>query len=181
MRILGISVMNKAIFLDRDGTITKDRGYTFKPEDLIFLPNSIEGLKKLSGTCYKLIIVTNQSGIGRGYYTEEDYYKFREEMHKRLRKEKINIDAEYFCPHNPKENCGCRKPKIGMLEDAANDFWLDLNKCWMVGDSISDMQAGKSAGCRTIHILTGYEKIKINEIDYLAKDLLEVANIIKNG
>jgi D,D-heptose 1,7-bisphosphate phosphatase len=179
--------MNKAIFLDRDGTINKDSGYTFKIEDLVFLPNVISGLKELSKLNYKLIIITNQSGIGRGYYAEEDYDQFRDEMHKRLKNSRVDIDAEYFCPHHPTEglgkykiHCNCRKPKSGMLEKAAEDFNLDLGKCWFIGDRTNDIKCGNKTGCKTIQVLTGYEKIKIIEADYMVKDLLESAKIIIN-
>lgn len=169
---------NKAIFLDRDGTINVDIGYTHKIEDLKIIPEVIEGLKMLGETDYKLIIVTNQSGIGRGHYTEEDYHKFREEIQKRLRKEKINIDAEYFCSHNPNENCNCRKPKIGMLEKATKDFNIDLTKSWMIGDNLSDIQAGKNAGCKTIHILTQENNKIISEADFVADNFLVAADYI---
>lgn len=177
--------MNKAIFLDRDGTINKDYDYVFKIADLIFLPNALLGLQKLSSLDYKMIIITNQSGIGRGYYTERDYQQFRKEMHMQLKSAKVNIDAEYFCPHHPKKGlgkykiyCDCRKPKSGMLEKAAQEFNLDLKKCWFIGDRISDIECGNNVGCKTIQVLTGYKKIKITEADYVAKDLVESANII---
>jgi len=176
-----------AIFLDRDGTINVDNGYLYKIKDLNFINKSIGGLKLMQKANYKLIIVTNQSGIARGYYTEEDYFSFRNEMHKQLKEQGIIINSEYFCPHHPegiigqyKIDCQCRKPKIGMLEQAARDFNLDLRKCWMIGDALSDIQAGKNAGCKTIQMLTGKEKIKFNKSDFIAKDLIEAANYILN-
>jgi len=178
--------MSKAIFLDRDGTINIDKCYVHKIEDLEFLPNAIEGLKKLQRE-YKLIIITNQSGIARGFYTEKDYFTFRDEMHKKLRERGILITAEYFCPHHPKGiiekykvYCNCRKPKIGMLEQAVKDFNLNLNECWMIGDNISDIGAGKNASCRTIHVLTGEQKEPIVYANFVAKDLIEVADYILN-
>jgi D,D-heptose 1,7-bisphosphate phosphatase len=179
--------MNKAIFLDRDGTINIDKGYVHKIEDLEFLPNAIEGLRKLQKE-YRLIIATNQSGIARGYYTEEDYFIFRNEMHKRLKEQGILITAEYFCPHHPKEGigkykvyCNCRKPKTGMLEQAAKDFNLNLNECWVIGDNVSDIDAGINANCRTIHVLTGEKTEPIIYANFVAKDLAEAANYILNN
>jgi len=170
---------NKAVFLDRDGTINIDFGYTHKIKDLEIFPNAMEGLKLLQDSGYKRIIITNQSGIARGYFTEEDYHTFMEEMYTRLGKEGINFNGEYFCPHHPDDNCNCRKPKTGMLEQAAKDFNLDLNTCWMIGDSVSDIQAGKNAYCRTIHVLTGKEYTEpIKKADFIANNLVDAANYI---
>lgn len=181
--------MNKAIFLDRDGTINEDNiSYIHKIEDLKFIPKSIDGLKLLQKAEYKLIIITNQAGIGRGKYTEKDYFAFRDEMHERLKEQGILITAEYFCPHNLEKgiekykiNCNCRKPKIGMLEQASRDFNLNLNECWMIGDKESDILAGKNAGCKTIHVLTGEEKNLINYADFIAQNLIEAASYILNN
>ena len=165
---------NKAVFLDRDGTINVDKRYPHKIEDLEIIPGAIEGLKILQKSGYSLIIVTNQSGIGRGRYTEQDYFDFRDCLHRTLLKEGIEITAEYFCPHPPNEDCNCRKPKTGMLEKAAKDFALDLSECWMIGDRYTDILAGKKAGCRTIFVLTGKEYSgPIREADHIACDLFE--------
>ncbi len=177
---------NKAIFLDRDGTINVDVGYTHLVEDLRIIPGAIEGLKLLTKSDYSLIIVTNQSGIGRGMYKEQDYFDFRNFLSTIFSEAKIEITAEYFCPHHPEKgvgkykiNCECRKPKTEMLERAAKDFNLDLKMCWMIGDTNKDIQAGKNAGCKTIHVLTGKVCQKpIMEAEYVAKNLLEAANYI---
>ncbi len=179
--------MNRAIFLDRDGTINEDSGYTNKIEDLEFIDDAILGLQRMRHLNYKFIIITNQAGIAKGKYTEEEYFTFRDEMHKRLKNipNQIQIDAEYFCPHHPegiiqkyKIDCNCRKPKTGMLEQAAKDFNLDLKKCWMIGDMPSDIIAGKNAGCRTIQVLTGKEKDESFEADFLAYSLLHASYFI---
>jgi len=172
---------DKAIFLDRDGTINEDKGYVYRIQDLKIIPKVIEGLKLFKYAEYKLIIVTNQSGIGRGYYTEEDYFEFREEMHKQLIEEGIKIDAEYFCPHKSDDECNCRKPKTGMLEQAAKDFNLNLEKCCIIGDHLSDIQTGKNAGCKTIHILTGHIQRPISYADFIAKNMIEAANYVLNN
>lgn len=175
----------EAILLDRDGTITKPGDHIHKIADLEFLPYAIEGLKKLQEFGYKLIIITNQAGIGRGLYTEEDYFIFKNEMYRRLENEGIFITAEYFCPHHPEKgigkykiDCNCRKPKTGMLEKAIKDFSLDVRKCWLIGDNLSDILAGRGAGCRTIHVLTGECKIPITYADFIASDLVNAADYI---
>ena len=170
--------MDKVVFLDRDGTIIVDKGYVHKKKDLEFLPNAVKGMKKLQNSGYRLIIASNQSGIGRGYFSKEDYFDFRHYMDEKLRKNKVSITAEYFCPHVPEDNCDCRKPRIGMLEKAARIFNLNLRECWMIGDSERDIQAGKSAGCRTIQILIGEEKTSLILPDFTARDLLEAADYI---
>lgn len=166
------SPLNKAIFLDRDGTINIDEGYTYRIEDLEFVPQAMIGLSFLQRLNYNIIIVTNQAGIAKGKYTKEDYFTFREEMHKRLKEKNVLIDAEYFCPHLPEENCNCRKPKTGMLEQAAKDFNLNLKKCWMIGDTPSDILTGKNAGCRTIQVLTGKCRTLSEYADFIEEDLL---------
>ncbi len=168
----------KAVFLDRDGTVNVDKGYVHKIKDLEFLPNAIKGLRKLQDAGYKLIIASNQSGIGRGLYAENEYFNFRDEMHKKLRKQGISITAEYFCPHIQEDNCDCRKPGTGMLEKAANGFNLNLRECWMIGDSERDVVAGITAGCSTIHVLTGDKANSLILPDFKAKDLLEAAEYI---
>src|SRR3989344_2368559 len=124
---------NRAVLIDRDGTINVDTGYTYKVEDLRFENNALKALRLLQTPDYLLIIVTGQSGIGRGIYAEQDYRRFMEAMYAQFRLEGINIDGEYFCPHHPKAgigkykvDCECRKPKTGMLEQAARDFNIDL-------------------------------------------------------
>ncbi len=176
--------MDKIIFLDRDGTIIEDSGHIYRLEELRFIPQSIEGLEKLQDVGHNFIILTNQAGIAKGLYHEQDYLIFREEMHKRLRENGIIITAEYFCPHHKdgigkyKIDCNCRKPKTGMLEQAAKDFHLNLRECWMIGDKDSDILAGKNAGCKTIHVLTGENKTHLDYANFVAKDLVEAADYI---
>ena len=180
--------MNMAIFLDRDGTINVDTGYVYKVEDLKFEDNALKGLKLLQIPEYLLIIVTSQSGIGRGMYTEQDYHKFMKAMYERFRTEGISIDGEYFCPHHPKEgigrykvDCECRKPNTGMLEQAAKDFDIDLSKSFVIGDKTEDIEMGRRAGCKTILVRTGKggkdKNFDVNP-DYTANDFLEAAKHI---
>lgn len=180
--------MNRAVLIDRDGTINFDAGYTYRVEDLRFEKNALKGLRLLQTSDYLLIIVTGQSGIGRGMYTEQDYHKFMKAMYEKFRIAGINIDGEYFCPHHPKEgivkykiDCECRKPKTGMLEHAAKDFGIDLSQSWVIGDKTDDIEMGRRAGCKTVLVRTGKGgkdgNFNINP-DYTANDLLDAANHI---
>lgn len=172
--------MNKAVFLDRDGTIIKDSGYTYKIEDLKFLRGSINALRILKG--FKLIIVTNQSGIGRGYYTTEDFIKLNNYMVNELDKKGISIEETYFCPHKPEDMCDCRKPNITFIKDAEKRYDIDLSKSYVIGDHPGDIEMGRNAGCKTVFVLTGHGKKHKDCLaikpDSIAKNLLEAAKNI---
>nr|WP_281950382.1 D-glycero-beta-D-manno-heptose 1,7-bisphosphate 7-phosphatase [Nitrosophilus kaiyonis] len=180
--------MNRAIFLDRDGVINVDKGYVHKIEDFEFTTGTIKALKYFQSLGYLLIIVTNQSGIGRGYYTKKDFYKLTSWMKNRLKADGIEIKEVYFCPHSPEENCKCRKPEPGMILKAAKDFDIDLKKSWMIGDKISDIKAAKRAGIEnTIFIEEENKKRgeggkvvrKEGKAKYIAKSLFDTISIIK--
>lgn len=141
----------KAVFLDRDGVINANEPeYVHKKEDFKFLPGVFTALKKLSKSDYKIIIATNQSGIGRNYYSEKDFYKLNQWMLEQFKKQNIKIDKTYHCPHAPQQKCSCRKPKTGMLEKAVKDLDINLSKSWIVGDSERDVLMGKEANLKTI-------------------------------
>ena len=149
----------KAAFLDRDGTIIVDTGYVGSPDDVQLLPSAAEGLAKLRELGYLLVIVTNQSGIARGYYDTESFRRVQERTESLLAEANVSIDAVYFCPHLPEGTvapynveCECRKPKPGMLTRAAQELEIDLSQSVMIGDSERDIHAGQSAGCMTILI-----------------------------
>lgn len=143
----------KAVFLDRDGTINVNKPeYLHRIEDFKFIPRVLPALKKLSQTNYKIIIVTNQSGIGRGYFTERNLKNLHSWMLNQLKKEKIRIDKIYYCPHHPRQNCACRKPKTVLIEKAARDFGIDLSKSWIIGDDEKDILMGKEVNLKTILI-----------------------------
>jgi len=182
--------MNKAIFLDRDGTINVDKEYIYKVEDFEFEEGAVKGLKILQSLGYQLIIITGQSGIGRGYYSEEDYHKFMDHMHLQLARHNLLIDGEYFCSHHPEKgigkykiDCNCRKPKTGMLEQAVKDFDIDLKESWVIGDKTDDIEMGRIASCKTILVKTGKAgkdgNYKVSP-DYIVNNLEESAKIIKN-
>ena len=136
----------KAFFFDRDGVINVDHGYVSKIEDFDFMSGIFPAMRRLAEKGYALIVVTNQSGIGRGYYTEEDFRRVTEWMLQRFAAEGIPIAAVYSCVHSPELNCGCRKPAPGMFLQAIREHQLDPSACWMVGDKVTDMQAAETAG-----------------------------------
>jgi D-glycero-D-manno-heptose 1,7-bisphosphate phosphatase len=146
---------SKAVILDRDGTLIEDKNYSYKVEDFEILPGVIEGLKLLCNQ-FIFFIVTNQSGIGRGYYTIKDFYDYNNHLLKVLEQEQINIIKTYFCPHLKEENCECRKPKTKYIDEIIKEFNVDIQKSWMIGDHPSDIQFGINAGCRTIFLTTGH-------------------------
>ena len=169
--------MNRAIFLDRDGVIVKDNGYVHKIEDLYIIDGAVEAIKNLNSAGFLVIVISNQAGIARGYFREEDAEKFNNEIIKRLKQLGAYINAVYFCPHHPTEGkikkysivCDCRKPAPGMILKAAKDHKIDLRYSWMIGDRNSDIEAGKNAGCNTLMIGKDTKNIK------------QAAEIILNG
>lgn len=169
----------RAVFLDRDGTINLNKqGYVHKIEDFEFLPGAVQALKKLLKTDYKIIVITNQSGIGRGYYGEKDVLKLHQWLVKTLARKGARIDKIYLCPHRPEEKCSCRKPGIGMFEKAVKEFGVSLSNSWMIGDDDKDIMAAKEANIKTIKIGGKLSpKLKLEPNDYAA-DLKEAIGII---
>ena len=145
--------MKKAIFLDRDGVINVDRGYVYKIDDFEFFPDVMTTLKYFQQRKYLLFIITNQSGIARGYFSQQDLEKLNAFMIDEFAKNDITISKIYFCPHLPDENCECRKPKPKMLLDAKNEFDIDMKNSWMIGDKESDMKAGQNAGLTNLILI----------------------------
>jgi D-glycero-D-manno-heptose 1,7-bisphosphate phosphatase len=142
----------KAVFLDRDGVLNDNISFLHEPDKLKILPGVIEGLKQFKKAGFKLIIVTNQQGIGLGYYTKEDFFKVNSKMLSIFHENGIVIDKIYFCPHSVADNCKCRKPNIGMFIKAKSDLNIDMNGSFMIGDSSCDIEAGNAAGVKTILI-----------------------------
>ena len=147
--------MNKAVFLDRDGTINIDKGYLYRISDFEFLPGAADALRMLQEAGYLLIIITNQSGIARGYYTEEDFMILNDWMKNELSKNGVNITAVYYCPHLPdaeveryRKVCTCRKPETGLFERAVHDFDIDLSLSYAVGDKERDCSICLKSECR---------------------------------
>lgn len=135
----------KALFLDRDGVINLDNGYVSKIKDFVFIDGVFEALRGFLELGFTLFVVTNQSGIGRGYYTLEDFLHLNEFMLNELKKEQISVKKVYFCPHAPEVGCLCRKPNTKMIEDARLEFDIDLANSIMIGDKDSDIEAAKNA------------------------------------
>lgn len=155
--------MDKVVFLDRDGTINVEKNYLYKPEELEFIAGAPEAIRLLNESGYKVVVVTNQAGVARGYYTEEDVKRLHDHMNARLAEFGAHVDAFFYCPHHPehgvgkyKVECDCRKPKIGMFLQAEKLFDIDKSQSWMIGDNIGDIEAGKNYGVRTILVRTGY-------------------------
>ena len=146
--------MNKAIFLDRDGTLNVDHGYVHKIDDFQFIEGSIEALKKLKEMGYLLVLVTNQSGIARGYFSEAQFLQLTEWMDWSLADRGVDLDGIYYCPHHPqglasfRQDCDCRKPKPGMLLQGIRELNIDPEQSFMVGDKIEDLQAAEEAKVR---------------------------------
>lgn len=168
-----------AVFLDRDGTINVNNPeYVHKIKDFKFLPGVISALKKLSKTDYKIIIITNQSGIARGLYGDKDLKILNKWMISELNKNGVRIDGIYYCPHGLGDNCSCRKPKSGMLLRAMKDFKINLSKSWVIGDEEKDIIMGKEANIKTIKIKNSLSIFVKSKSDYEVEDLLEAVNII---
>lgn len=155
--------MDKVVFLDRDGTINEEVHYLYRPEDFKFLPGVPEALKMLTDAGYKLVVVTNQAGVARGYYSEEDVVKLHAHVNELLKPYGTGIDGFYYCPHHPeygigryKADCKCRKPGIGLFEQAEKDFAVDKSASYMIGDKLLDVTAGKRYGVTSILVGTGY-------------------------
>ena len=168
----------KAIFLDRDGTLMKDVGYCSRPDEVELLEGVGELLPRLKNAGFKLIIVTNQSGIGRGYFTEEDFWAVQQELQKQLGADVI--DATYFCADTPQQESERRKPNPGMLLEAATDLDIDLGQSYMVGDRISDAEAGIRAGVRATILFGSNAASGAMEsgASLIAKDFGEVVEFI---
>ncbi len=174
-----------AIFLDRDGVINKEVNYLSNPNDFEFIDGSIKALQILKKKGYILIIITNQTGIARGYFTEITLSKIHDKMLKILKINNVLIDNIFYCPHHPEftGTCNCRKPKSGMITQALEKYNIDLENSYVVGDTINDIKTGKNAHCKTALVLTGYgkkEQKKINTIkpDMICANLLEFAKNI---
>ena len=181
--------MKKAIFLDRDGTINVEKDYIYKSEDLVFEEGTIKALKTFKNLGYILIVVSNQSGIARGYFTEEDLNIFNNNMNEILKKNGVEITEFYCCPHHPdgigeyKKVCECRKPNNKMIEDAIKKYNIAREKSYMIGDKTSDIGAGLKSNLKTVLVKTGYglkdmEKIDKNET-LVCENLKDFSEILK--
>ena len=173
---------SKAAFLDRDGTIIEEKDFIRTPDQIEFIPGSVDAIKTLRKLGYKIVIISNQSGIGRGILTEKMVTEVNRSFLKSLEDQGAPADGLYFCPHRPDDNCDCRKPRTGMIERAVRDLNLDLTDALVIGDKLADAKLGKNIGAKTALVLTGYGKGEAERLnaadssdqpDYVAENLLE--------
>ena len=187
-----MSKSKKFIFIDRDGVINKDPGgwtkynYVTKWEEFKFLPNSIKALKKLNETGYKIVVMSNQAGISKGYYTEEKLNEINRKMIEGITKNGAKLEKVYYCIHQDSDNCNCRKPKTGLFKIAEKKLKIKLRSMFFIGDGKMDMEAGRNMGMRTLLVLSG--KTSLEDIrgwekqpDYIFNDLFEAVNFILKG
>ena len=175
-----LNPFNKAVFLDRDGTLHVDKVETRRIEDLEFFSDTIESLRRLRSAGFELVIVTNQSGIGKGHYKESEMQAFNDEMVKRLKDSGVEITALYYCPHKTEDKCQCKKPKDGMIRRAVMDLDLDIYKCYMIGDQNSDVVAGINAGINKNYLVkTGIYKSEDGKY-HCPSDLIDKMVICNN-
>lgn len=171
----------KTIFIDRDGTLIEEVNFLHRVEDLRFFAYTNEAVKLLKEHDFLVIVATNQSGIGREIYTEQDMHNVHQAIQNNLTEK---IDAFYFCPHLPDENCRCRKPNLGMIEQALENFSIDLENSWMIGDKVLDVELGKNANIKTALVKTGYGERIVSELprepDLIEENLLDVVKKILN-
>jgi histidinol-phosphate phosphatase family protein len=142
--------LQKAVFLDRDGTIARDVHYCRRVEDFEILPHVPEAIRLLNQEGYKVVVITNQSGLARGYFSEATLSLIHRKMVTALERTGAHIDAVYVCPHHPDEGCDCRKPSPTLIIRAAADVGIALDQSYMIGDDPKDVKAGRAAGCRTV-------------------------------
>ena len=172
-----------AVFLDRDGVLTEEKSYVTSVKDLAVFPYARECVEKIHEKGYYAIVVTNQSGIARGLFTEEQLLEMNQYL-----TEETGVDAVYYCPHHPegkvemyRKLCSCRKPGTGLFEAACRDFEIDMEHSYMAGDRAGDILAGKGAGLRTILLESGYGTARLEapvEADYMVQDLRDVITIL---
>lgn len=181
------TMRNRAVLLDRDGIINEDVGYVGNPRRFRLLPKVPEAIRLLNEAGFKVIVVSNQSGVARGLFTEDAVDRVNRRMKRELLADGAVIDAVYYCPHHPeigeppyRTECDCRKPKPGLLLRAAEEFRLDLTQSYVVGDEARDVEAGHSAGCRTILVSGPHCESEVTgtKCDYVARDLYEAARIV---
>jgi D-glycero-D-manno-heptose 1,7-bisphosphate phosphatase len=172
---------HKVIVLDRDGTIVVDRHYLSDPDDLEFEPGAAAGLRKMTDMGFRLVVITNQSGIARGFFSLARL----EEIHERLKQMMNSIGAPvegiYYCPHRPEEGCDCRKPNLGLLRRASEELDFDMSESIVIGDKDSDVEFGQRAGALTIMIGKGGPRNQSSlNPSYFAENLNEAANFINS-
>ena len=178
----------KAVFVDRDGTINVNVEYLDDPKKLKIYPGVAEGLKKLKENSFKIIVITNQSGIARGFFSEERLKEIHQKMREELSKKGATIDGIYYCPHHPDDGCDCRKPNTGLFKKAVKEHNIDITSSYVIGDRMLDIEAGFKIGLKTVLVPEKKEKVKKEmkkskiKPDYLCNDFYSgVKWILKNN
>jgi D-glycero-D-manno-heptose 1,7-bisphosphate phosphatase len=174
--------MRPFVFLDRDGTLIVEKNYLADPEGVELIPRAAEALRRLRDGGFGLAVITNQSGIGRGYFDAARVDAIHQRVRELLAAQDAQLDAIYLCPHLPDEGCACRKPSIGMIEDAVRQHTVDLTRSVIIGDKESDIECGRNAGMTAVLVRTGYGGSQETQIgaraDFVAADLAEAADWI---
>jgi D-glycero-D-manno-heptose 1,7-bisphosphate phosphatase len=182
----------RAIFIDRDGTLNEDIGYVSSPDELILYQWASEAVRLVNESAFKAIVITNQSGVARGMYSEATLGRIHRRMIDELAREGARIDAIYYCPHHPELGdahhgieCDCRKPRTGMLDAAASEHNIDLKRSYVIGDKASDIMLAENAGARSVLVLTGYGRETLAQRErfgchpsFVAENLLEAVKRI---
>ncbi len=179
---------SQAVFLDRDGVLVEEVGYLRRIEDLRLVPGAVQALREINRHGLLSVVITNQSAVGRGLLTEEELHRVHEHMLQRFEEAGAHIDAIYYCPHHPQygeiRDCECRKPGIGMLLRAAEEHGIRLEESFLIGDQLTDIEAGNRAGCSTVLVKTGYGETALDSLasasengsrrpDFIARTVLE--------
>jgi D-glycero-D-manno-heptose 1,7-bisphosphate phosphatase len=185
--------MNIAVFMDRDGTISEETGYLKDPCDLKILPGAFDAIKLINENQIKAVVITNQSGVARGYFSEETVGKTHLRLRELLGGKGAHLDGIYYCPHHPeigppeyRKKCNCRKPALGMLRLASTELEIDLSHSYVIGDKLTDIEPAYKVGAKGILVLTGYGKEQMESLNerskkqphYIARDILEAVNWI---
>lgn len=174
--------MKKAVFLDRDGVINVEKNYLYKIEDFEFIEGVFSSLRYLQSLGYQLFIITNQSGISRGYYTLDDFNLLTQWMLTQFKKKSIEISQVELCPHGPNDGCSCRKPLTGMIENITTKFEIDLENSWLIGDKESDIKCALNANIKnTIQVKSGHDfSEKESRANFVCQSIKEIKSLILN-
>lgn len=187
MKIIYIksSLKKPALFLDRDGVINKDtpKKYITSISDIKIYPSAINGLKKINFKKYHIFIITNQSAVGRGYMDIKTSIDINHRIVNILSDNGIKINAVYYCPHHPDDNCNCRKPNTGLIDEARSDYIIEMNKSFLVGDKKTDIDMALKLNLKSIFVLTGQGRFEIRKYgkinsDYILKNILNISKIV---
>ncbi len=171
------------VILDRDGTIIEESSYLSDPEQVRLLPGVGRALRELKEMGFGLVVITNQSGVGRGFFDEEQLRRIHERLRQQLESEGVCLDGIYFCPHRPEDDCLCRKPKLGLIQKASEELDFTLERSLVIGDKTADIEMGQKISATTFLVRTGYgAQIAARQditVDYIVDDLPGVVEVIR--